>query len=122
MNIGVKEKWYDIVAEPRNDPSCPLSDAVKLEKIEKENESLKETIKEIREDIKVIERSIEKLFTENLKLRNKVLETDNLQLQKKVSESELDLERERTRNLLLRKNIPFPFVNTPLLDKFLKKI
>lgn len=84
-----------------------------IEKRIKELDSCKEKIKELekrikeldsyKEKIKELETICNKISNENLKLINRVLEAE--------------ISIERTKNILLRKNISFPF--TPLTSKFL---
>jgi hypothetical protein len=66
----------------------------------KDLEMYKETCKEKIKDLEII---CNKISNENLKLINRVLEAE--------------ISIERTKNILLRKNISFPF--TPLTSKFL---
>jgi hypothetical protein len=91
---NIKETWYDI---PHHN------------------------IKNLEERLRSAEISIEKLFNENLKLQNKILEITNFHLNVKNSEYELRLSRERTINYYLRRNIPLPFMttNTPLINRLL---
>jgi len=54
---------------------------------------------------------------DELKQKISIIEVANLKLINRILEAEISLER--TKNILLRKNISFPFVATPLSNRFL---
>lgn len=64
----------------------------KISILENENKALKEKIKDL-------EQIVNKINNENLKTLNRILETE--------------ISLERTKNSLIRKNIPFPFTPNP---------
>jgi methyl-accepting chemotaxis protein len=54
---------------------------------------------------------------EDLKQKFSIIEVENLKLINRILEAEISLER--TKNILVRKNISFPFIATPLSSRFL---
>ena len=52
-----------------------------------------------------------------LKQKLSIIEVENLKLINRILEAEISLER--TKNILVRKNISFPFIATPLSNRFL---
>lgn len=69
---------------------------------EKEKEKIDERFKKMEEKIRELENLYQDMRTENLKLVNRILEAE--------------ISLERSKNLLLRKNISFPFT---LVNKML---
>ena len=54
---------------------------------------------------------------DTLKNKFSIIEVENLKLINRILEAEISLER--TKNILVRKNISFPFIATPLSNRFL---
>ena len=90
----LNENWFSIDVEEKM--------TNKINELEKNQSLLLDRINELEKSmsqpldrINVLEKSLDQLQTENLKLLNRLLETE--------------VSIERTKNILLRKNISFPF-------------
>jgi hypothetical protein len=95
-NYIIDQGWYSI------------TDDTKIEK-------LCEKVSEMEKKIDII-RSETDIKLNHLEKQVKELTNDNLRLVNRLLEAEISLER--ARNSLVRKNIPFPFIPTPLNVKF----
>ena len=98
----INGKWFSV----SEDSELEVMEENKEREYEKRIKDLEEKverIKDLEDKIHHLETTCNKIRNENLKLINRVLEAE--------------ISIERTKNILLRKNISFPF--TPLTTKFL---
>jgi|Laugresu1bdmlbsd_1035121.scaffolds.fasta_scaffold04859_3 hypothetical protein len=108
----INGKWFSV----SEDSELEVMEENKEREYEKRIKDLEEKVERIKdleekvERIKDLEDKIHHLETTCNKIRN-----ENLKLINRVLEAEISIER--TKNILLRKNISFPF--TPLTTKFL---
>jgi len=106
MSSTINGNWFS-VSEDKEVEFLNLNEDEKedkkLDKRFKDLEDKLNRIYELEERVKELETTCHKIRNENLKLINRVLEAE--------------ISIERTKNILLRKNISFPF--TPLTSKFL---
>lgn len=102
----INGKWFSV----SEDTELEVIEENKEREYEKRIRDLEEKVKKFEEKVEKLEDNINDLETTCNKIRN-----ENLKLINRVLEAEISIER--TKNILLRKNISFPF--TPLTTKFL---
>lgn len=105
----------------------------KIEELSIENKNMSSTIEDMSTTIEDMSSTIEGMLSkiesmsstiqtnsstfDALKQKLSIIEVENLKLINRILEAEISLER--TKNILVRKNISFPFIATPLSNRFL---
>ena len=98
----------------------------KIEELSIENKNMSTTIQDMSSSIEDMSSKIESMSStietnsstfDALKQKLSIIEVENLKLINRILEAEISLER--TKNILVRKNISFPFIATPLSNRFL---
>lgn len=106
MSSRINGNWFSVSEDKEVEFLNLNEDEKEDKKIDKRFKDLEDKLNriyELEERVKELETTCHKIRNENLKLINRVLEAE--------------ISIERTKNILLRKNISFPF--TPLTTKFL---
>ena len=107
--------WFSVEKEEEKD----IETEYDIKELYKKIKDLSSTITGMSSTIDKLSSTIVDMSEENKNTKEKVstIEVANLKLINRILEAEISLER--TKNILLRKNISFPFVATPLSNRFL---
>lgn len=98
----------------------------KIEELSIENKNMSSIIEELSSKIESMSSTIESMSStiqhtsstvDSLKHKFSIIEVENLKLINRILEAEISLER--TKNILVRKHISFPFISTLLSNRFL---
>ena len=127
--------WFSIKKEEKDITlvDCETELNKKIEELYIENNSMSSTIEDMSSTIKSMSSTMESMSSkmeemsstiENtssiidvLKQKFSMIEVENLKLINRILEAEISLER--TKNILVRKHISFPFISTLLSNRFL---
>ena len=127
--------WFSIKKEEKDITlvDCETELNKKIEDLYIENNSMSSTIEDMSSTIKSMSSTMESMSSkmesmsstmENtssiidvLKQKFSMIEVENLKLINRILEAEISLER--TKNILVRKHISFPFISTLLSNRFL---
>lgn len=106
----INSDWFSISNDDDKEIKENIEKSLKYDQLLEKNKDLENKVKELENKLKELENKTIDLDLTCNKIRN-----ENLKIINRVLEAEISIER--TKNILLRKNISFPF--TPLTTKFL---
>lgn len=130
--------WFSIKKEEKDD--CEIELNKKIEELSIENKNMNSTIEDMSLTIEDMSSKMEGMSSkmedmsstiqgmsstiqdmssviDTLKHKFSIIEVENLKLINRILEAEISLER--TKNILVRKHISFPFISTLLSNRFL---
>ena len=123
--------WFSIKKEEKDD--CEIELNKKIEELSIENKNMNSTIEDMSLTIEDMSSKMEDMSStiqgmsstiqgmssviDTLKHKFSIIEVENLKLINRILEAEISLER--TKNILVRKHISFPFISTLLSNRFL---
>ena len=130
--------WFSIKKEEKDD--CEIELNKKIEELSIENKNMNSTIEDMSLTIEDMSSKLEGMSSkmedmsstiqgmsstiqdmssviDTLKHKFSIIEVENLKLINRILEAEISLER--TKNILVRKHISFPFISTLLSNRFL---
>ena len=120
--------WFSIKKEEKDITlvDCEIELNKKIEELSIENKNMSSTIEDMSSKIESMSSTIETMSStiqhtssiiDTLKHKFSIIEVENLKLINRILEAEISLER--TKNILVRKHISFPFISTLLSNRFL---
>jgi len=127
--------WFSIKKEEKDITlvDCEIELSKKIEELSIENKNMSSTIEDMSSTMEDMSSKIESMSStietmsstmqntssiiDTLKHKFSIIEVENLKLINRILEAEISLER--TKNILVRKHISFPFISTLLSNRFL---
>ena len=113
--------WFSIKKEEKDITlvDCEIELSKKIEELSIENKNMSSTIQGMSSKMEDMSSTIETMSSiiDALKHKFSIIEVENLKLINRILEAEISLER--TKNILVRKHISFPFISTLLSNRFL---
>ena len=127
--------WFSIKKEEKDITlvDCETELSKKIEELSIENKNMSSTIQGMSSTIEDMSSKMEDMTSkmedmsstietmssiiDTLKHKFSIIEVENLKLINRILEAEISLER--TKNILVRKHISFPFISTLLSNRFL---
>lgn len=117
--IELNKKIEELSIENKNMSSTIEDMSSKIEDMSSKMEDMSSTIEDMSSKIQGMSSTIQGMSSviDTLKHKFSIIEVENLKLINRILEAEISLER--TKNILVRKHISFPFISTLLSNRFL---